>query len=248
MKSIRLHVAQDQAEAPIGGDQAGSSVGREPAGGPVLRQVEPPIRVVLADDHALMRRSLRLLLESEQDFEVIAEAGDLDTVTRHVREHRPHVLVLDLGLPNGYAVQAIGRLRAEVPGTEIVVLTMEESPVFAQQALDAGAIGFVLKEIADEDLPQAVRGAARGLHYVSPRVAATLGALRRSITESRLSERETEVVRLIALGYTSAEIADELHLSPRTVETHRERINRKLGLRTRRDVVRYALQHGLLAA
>ena len=226
----QLHLARDQAESAW------------------TQQTTRPIRVVLADDHALMRRSLRLLLENEQDLEVIAEAGDLRMVARHVREHRPHVLVLDLGLPNGSSVQAIDRLRKEVPGTEIVVLTMEESPVFAQQALDAGAIGFVLKEMADEDLPEAVRRAARGLHYVSPRVAASLSARRRSITESRLSGRETEVVRLIALGYTSAEIAHELHLSPRTVDTHRERINRKLGLRTRRDVVRYALQHGLLAA
>jgi two-component system, NarL family, response regulator NreC len=246
--SGHLHIAGDQSEPPIRADQAGSTVAHDPAARPVLREVEPPIRVVLADDHALMRRSLRLLLENERDLEVIAEAGDLQTVTRHVREHRPHVLVLDLGLPNGSSIQEIGRLRTEAPGTEIVVLTMEESPVFAQQALDAGAIGFVLKEMADEDLPAAVRRAARGLHYVSPRVAATLSALRRSITESRLSGRETEVVRLIALGYTSAEIGDELHLSPRTVETHRERINRKLGLRTRREVVRYALQHGLLAA
>jgi two-component system, NarL family, response regulator NreC len=246
--SGHLHIARDQAESPTGDEQASSAARQEPAARPVLRAVEPPIRVVLADDHALMRRSLRLLLENEQDLEVIAEAGDLQTVTRHVREHRPHVLVLDLGMPNGSSVQAIRRLRAEVPGTEIVVLTMEESPVFAQQALDAGAIGFVLKDMADEDLPPAIRRAARGQHYVSPRVAATLSALRRSLSESRLSGRETEVVRLIALGYTSAEIGDELHLSPRTVETHRERINQKLGLRTRRDVVRYALQHGLLAA
>jgi two-component system response regulator NreC len=243
-----LHIAQDQAGSPVEDDQAGSAVARDPVAWPVARGVEPPIRVVLADDHALMRRSLRLLLDNEQDLEVIAEAGDLETVTRHVREHRPHVLVLDLGLPNGSSVQTIGRLRTEMPGTEIVVLTMEESPVFAQQTLDAGAIGFVLKEMADEDLPEAVRRAARGLHYVSPRVAASLSALRRSITASRLSGRETEVVRLIALGCTSAEIAHELHLSPRTVDTHRERINRKLGLRTRRDVVRYALQHGLLVA
>jgi two-component system response regulator NreC len=132
------------------------------------QQTARPIRVVLADDHAMMRRSLRLLLEGEADLEVIAEAGDLETVMRHVREHRPRVLALDLGMPNGSSIDAIRRLRQEVPGMEIVVLTMEESPVFARQALDAGAIGFVLKEMADEDLPEAVRRAARGLHYVSP--------------------------------------------------------------------------------
>ena len=225
-----LHIAYDQADSPV------------------AREPEQPIRVVLADDHALMRRSLRLLIESEPDLEVIAEASDLETVMRHVREHRPHVLVLDLGMPNGSSVEAIRRLRVEVPSTEIVVLTMEESPAFAQQALGAGATAFVLKERSDEDLPDAVRRAARGQHYVSPRVAANLTAFRRSMAQDRLSGRETEVVRLIALGYTSAEVASELHLSQRTVDTHRERINRKLGLRTRRDLVRYALQHGLLAA
>jgi two-component system response regulator NreC len=150
-----LHLARDQADSAW------------------THQTARPIRVVLADDHPMMRRSLRLLLKSEDDLEVIAEAGDLETVMRHVREHRPHVLALDLGMPKGSSIKAIRRLREEVPGTEIVVLTMEESPVFAQQALDAGAIGFVLKEMADEDLPGAVRRAARGLHYVSPRVAAS---------------------------------------------------------------------------
>jgi two-component system response regulator NreC len=190
-----LHLARDQAD---------------PAW---AHQTARPIRVVLADDHAMMRRSLRLLLESEDDLGVIAEAGDLETVMHHVREHRPHVLALDLGMPNGSSIDAIRRLREEVPGMEIVVLTMEESPVFAQQALDAGAIGFVLKEMADEDLPEAVRRAARGLQYVSPRVAASLTALLRSRTDDRLGGRETDGVRLIAPGCTSAEIARELHVS-----------------------------------
>lgn len=190
-----LHLAWDQADSAW------------------THQTARPIRVVLADDHAMMRRSLRLLLESEEDLEVTAEAGDLKTVMRHVREHRPHVLALDLGMPNGSSIEAIRRLREEVPGTEIVVLTMEESPVFAQQALDAGAIGFVLKEMADEDLPEAVRRAARGLHYVSPRAAASLTALLRSRTDDRLGGRETDVVRLIAPGDTSADVARELHLS-----------------------------------
>jgi two-component system response regulator NreC len=143
---------------------------------------------------------------------VIAEAGDLETVVRHVREHRPHVLALDLGMPDGSSVEVIRRLREEVPGTEIVGLTMEDSPGFAQQALDAGAIGFVLKEMSDEDLPEAVRRAASGLHYLSPRVAASLSALLRSRTDDQLGGRENQVVRLIALGYTSAEIR-ELRLS-----------------------------------
>jgi two-component system, NarL family, response regulator NreC len=190
-----LHLARDQADSAW------------------THRTARPIRVVVADDHAMMRRTLRLLLESEDDLEVIAEAGDLETVMRHVREHRPHVLALDLGMPDGSSIEAIRRLRDEVPGMEIVVLTMEESPMFAQQALDAGAIGFVLKDMSDEDLPEAVRRAASGVHYVSPRVAASPTALLRSRTDDRLGGRETEVVRLIALGYTRAEIARELHLS-----------------------------------
>jgi two-component system response regulator NreC len=189
-----LHIARDQADSAW------------------THQTARPIRVVLADAHAIMRRNLRLLLESEDDLEVVAEAGDLETVMRHVREHRPHVLALDLGMPDGSSIEAIRRLREEVLGTEIVGLTMEENAVFAQQALDAGAMGFVLKEMSDEDLPEAVRRAASCLHYVSPRVAARLTALLRSRTDDRLGGRETQVVRLIGLGDTSAEIARELHL------------------------------------
>jgi two-component system response regulator NreC len=208
---------------------------------------ERPIRVVLADDQALVRRSLRLLLDSEKDVEVVAEAGDLTTVMRHVHDRRPHVLVLNLGMPDGSSIDAIRRLRKDVPSTEIVVLTMEDSPAFAQQALDVGAIGFVLKELADVELNQAVRAAARAEQYVSPRVAACLESVRRAITEDELTARESEVVRLIALGHTSVEIARKLHLSRRTVETHRARLHRKLGLSTRAELVRYALRRGLLA-
>ncbi len=205
-----------------------------------------PIRVVLADDHALMRRSLRLLLDSEDDLEVIAEAADVPAVARHLSNHQPQVLVLDLSMPDGSGIQAIGRLRERAPETQIVVLTTEESPVFAQRALAAGAVGFVIKDKADEELPAAVRAAAVGEEYVSAKVAARLDALHRSLTEERLTSREVEVLRLIALGHTSVEIARRLHLSPRTVETHRARIHRKLGLSSRAELVRYALGRGLL--
>lgn len=207
---------------------------------------EQPIRVVLADDHALMRRSLRLLLDGEEGVEVVAEAGDLTTVMRHVYARQPHVLVLDLSMPGGSSIEAIRRLREEVTSTEVVVLTMEDSPAFAKQALDAGAIGFVLKDFADVELNRAVRAAARGQQYVSPRVAASLESTRRAITGNKLTAREAEVVRLIALGHTSAEIARKLHLSRRTVEAHRARIHRKLGLSNRAELVRYALRRGLL--
>ncbi len=220
-----------------------------PSPGPgeaVLAPVAPPIRVVLADDHALMRRSLRLLLESEEDIEVIAEACDLASVSGHVHGQQPHVLVLDLGMPGGSSIEAIGQLRERVPDTQIVVMAMEEDPVFAQRALTAGATGYVTKELADSELPQAIRAAVRGEQYVSPPAAARLEALHRSLTENALTPREVEVLRLIALGHTSVEIARKLHLSPRTVETHRAHIHKKLGLATRAQLVRYALRRGLL--
>jgi len=211
-------------------------------------RADSPIRVVLADDHAMMRRSLRLLLDGEEDVSVIAEAEDMAGVARHVQGHEPHVLVLDLNMPGGSSIQAIGRLRERVPDTQIVVMTMDENPVFAQCAFAAGALGFVAKDLADAELPQAVRAAARGEEFVSPRVAARLDALHRSLTDDTLTPREVEVLRLIALGHTSVEIARELHLSPRTVETHRANIHRKLGLSTRAELVRYALGRGLLGA
>lgn len=212
------------------------------------RRAMSPVQVVLADDHAVVRRGLRLLLAGEDGLAVIAEAADLATAVRHVHGHLPHVLVLDLQMPNGSSLDTIGRLREHVPETEIVVVTMEASPLFAQQALDAGALGFVLKDRADSELPTAIRSAACGAEYVSPQVAAGLDALRRTVSGDGLSPRETEVLRLIALGHTSAEIAAKLHLSRRTVETHRAHILRKLGLRTRAELVRYALGRDLLGA
>lgn len=180
-------------------------------------------------------------------MEVIGEAADLSMVARDVHRHVPHVLVLDLHMPNGSSIDTIRWLRNQVPDTEIIVMTMEASPLSAQQALDAGAVGFVLKDRADSELPAAVRSAAGGREYVSPHVAARLDALRRAASGDGLSPRETEVLRLIALGHTSAEIAGKLHLSRRTVETHRAAIYRKLGLATRAQLVQYALRHRLLA-
>jgi two-component system response regulator NreC len=179
---------------------------------------------------------------------VIAEADDLASVVRHVHGHRPHVLVLDLGMSGGSGMEAVRQLRERSPETQIVVVTMDESPVFAHRALAAGALGFVTKEMADEQLADAVRQAARGERYVSPRVAARLDSLDAVLAENTLTARELEVLRLIALGHTSVEIARALQLSPRTVETHRARIHRKLGLRTRAELVRYAMDRGLMGA
>jgi two-component system, NarL family, response regulator NreC len=211
-------------------------------------QLKAPIRVVLADDHTMVRRTLRLVLENEEDVDVIAEAVDLSAVMRHVGRHVPHVLVLDLRLPNGSSIEMIRQVRARFPETEVVVLTMEDSPRFAQSAIDAGAIGFVLKDRADTELPTAVRLAAHGEKYVSPRVASGLEAVQRTTNGDRLTERETEIVRMIALGHTSAEVAGQLHLSRRTVETHRTRIYGKLGFKTRAELVQFALQRRLIGA
>jgi two-component system response regulator NreC len=207
---------------------------------------DQPIRVVLADDHNVVRRTLRLLLERERDVDVVAEAGDVFTTVRQVTGHTPHVLLLDLRSPNGSSIDLIRRLRDQVPDTQIVVVTMEDSPAFARAAIGLGAIGYVLKDNADVELPLAVRCAARGQRFVSPRVAARLDALTRAVDDDGLSPREAEVLRLIALGLTSAEIADELCLSRRTVESHRTQIHRKLGLSKRSELVRYALQRHLV--
>jgi two-component system, NarL family, response regulator NreC len=205
-----------------------------------------PVRVALADDHHVARRSLRLSLNGEEDVEVIAEAGDLFSALRQVSRHQPHVLVLDLRMPNGSSFEVIRRLRAQAPETEIVVVTMEDSPTFAQRAMELGAVGYVLKENADSELPVAIRCAARGEEYLSPRVATRLGAMPQADAGDPLSSRETDVLRLTALGFTSTEIADQIHLSRRTVESHRVRIHRKLLLTTRAQLVRHALEHGLI--
>jgi len=141
--------------------------------------VDRLIEVVLADDHETMRRTLKGLLDSEPGIEVVAEAADLALATRHVHDYAPHVLVLDLRLPDGSSFAAIGELRRDAPSTQIVALTMQDSPATAKQALDTGALGFVVKDTADAELVDAVRRAAHGDAYVSPRVAARVDALRR---------------------------------------------------------------------
>lgn len=206
-----------------------------------------PITILLADDHAAMRASLRLLLQGEADIDVVAETDSLEQVLGHVRERRPDVLVLDLGLSSwGSGIETLARMSRSVSDTSIVVLTMNDDPACAQRALDNGALGLVLKEMADSDLPAAVRNASRGKRYVSPLLAAKLNGGQVSFARDKLTPREREVLRLIALGHTSVEIAEKLGLSPRTIETHRARIHRKLGLATRAQLVRYALQHQLL--
>jgi two-component system, NarL family, response regulator NreC len=207
-----------------------------------------PIRLILADDHAVVRSGLRMLLDSESDFEVVAEASNIEDARRYVRGHHPRVLVLDLNMPGGSSLQAIPAIRAESPDTEIVVLTMQQEPAFAREALRAGALGYVLKEAADDELVQAVRLAAAGESYLNPKLGARIASEPPPGPPDDLSEREVDVLRLIALGHTNAEIGEQLYLSVRTVETHRAHIQQKLRLTSRAELVGYALERGLISA
>jgi two-component system response regulator NreC len=214
---------------------------------PADGNAEHRIRIVLADDHAVVRSGLRMVLESEPDFEVVAEASDVESAMRYVRGHHPSVLVLDLNMPGGSSLEAIPQLRDSAPETQIVVLTMQQEPAFAREALASGALGYVLKEAADEELVQAVRLAAVGESYLNPRLGARIAAAPPPGPPDDLSQREVDVLRLIALGHTNAEIAGQLYLSVRTVETHRSHIQQKLRLSTRAELVGYALDRGLIA-
>jgi two-component system response regulator NreC len=203
------------------------------------------ISIVLADDHAVVRSALRLLLDAEEDFEVVAEAGDIESALRYVRGHKPDVLILDLNMPGGPSIGAVPELRDASPETGIVVLTMENEPAYARQAIQTGVLGYVLKEAVDEELVTAVRLAADGRTYLQPELGAKLAA-DPGETADGLSDRELDVLRLIALGHTNSEIAEELFLSVRTVESHRAHIQQKLQLTKRSELVRYALGRGLL--
>jgi two-component system, NarL family, response regulator NreC len=204
------------------------------------------IRIVIADDHAFVRRGLRQVLEAEPRLEVVAEASDLAGARRYVRGHHPHVLVLDLNMPEGLTLGAIPEIRAECPETQIVVLTLQNEPSYARQALSSGALGYVLKEAAESELVEAVRRAAVGDTFLNPRLGARVAVEPPSGRPDGLSEREVEVLRMIALGHTNAGIAEQLYLSVRTVETHRAHIQQKLQLDSRAELVRYALEHRLI--
>ena len=201
--------------------------------------------VVIADDHTVVRQGLRMLIDNEEGLQVIAEAGTVPDAERLTRAHRPTVLVLDLNMPGGSSLEAIPRLRDE---TAVVVLTMQDDPAFARQALQAGALGFVLKEAADEELLEAIRLAAAGDTYLNPRLGAKIAAAppEPAGPPDDLTQREVEVLRLIALGHTNVEIGEQLFLSTRTVETHRAHIQQKLRRTTRAELVRYALEHKLV--
>ena len=209
---------------------------------------EHPLRIVIADDHSVVRRGLRQLLEAEEGVEIVAEAEDVEGARRYVLGHKPDVLVLDLNMPGGSSLEAIPHIRADSPKTQIVILTMQNEPAYAREALAAGVLGYVLKEAADDELVEAVRRAASGDTYLNPRLGARVAAEPPPGPPDGLSEREVEVLRMIALGHTNAEIAESLYLSVRTVETHRAHIQQKLRLGSRAELVRYALDHRLVEA
>jgi two-component system response regulator NreC len=197
---------------------------------------------MLADDHVVVRAGLRMLLDAEADMTVVAEAGDVPTVIRRIKGHHPQILVLDLNMAGESSLQAIPRILSASPQTRIVVLTMQTDPVFAREALSAGALGYVLKEAADTELVDAVRRAADGELYVNPGLGARLAKEPADAAEPpvALTARELEVLELIADGYTNAEIAERLVLSVRTVESHRAHIQRKTGRATRAELVALA--------
>jgi two-component system response regulator NreC len=212
--------------------------------------VEPrgdAIRIVLAEDHAVVRSALRMLLDAEPDLEVVAEAGDVDSTVRFVRGHSPDVLILDLNMPGGPSLNAVPEILDASDDTKIVVLTMQSDPVFAREAMQSGVLGYILKDAADSELVKAVRLASEGKVYLQPELGARLAA-EPSGPPDDLSEREVEILRLIALGHTNGEIADELYLSVRTVESHRAHIQQKLRMSKRSELVRYALERNLLDA
>ncbi|MGH2895207.1 MAG: response regulator [Solirubrobacteraceae bacterium] len=226
--------------APYGSPPAEDGTAQPPPAG--------TITIVLADDHEVVRAGLRMLLDAEPGFAVVSEAGNVALTERRVAAHRPRVLVLDVNMPDGSSLPAIPRLRAASPATRIVMLTMQSDPELAREALRAGATGFVLKESAKEELIQAVRLAAEGRTYLTPELGGKLAAEAPapSGAPDDLSAREIEVLRLIALGHTNGEIASQLFLSVRTVESHRAHIQQKTQKGSRAELVAYARDHGLL--
>lgn len=203
------------------------------------------IRVLLADDHAVLRAGLRMLLAAQRDIEVVGEAADSRAALAQVLELKPDVLTLDLTMPGGGSVKLIERLAQECPQTRVVVLTMHDDPAYLRTVMAAGGSGFVLKSAADSELLAAIRAAAQGRIFVHAQSAAENQPPRKP-GAANLSQRELETLVYLAQGHTNQEIADRLFLSVKTIETYRARITEELGLRTRAELVRYAQEAGLL--
>lgn len=206
------------------------------------------IRVIIADDHAVVRDGIRMVLEREAgEFDVVAEAADVPSTVREVREHRPDLLTLDLTMPGGSSLAALPSCFVAHPTLAVAILTMREDPEYARQALRAGARSYVLKEAEPAELLQAFRLAVAGGNYLHPRLGALMAAGEESPADGvALSEREREVVRLIANGYTNPQIAEQLHVAERTVKTYRARAIEKLGFSSRSEITAYARKLGLV--
>jgi DNA-binding NarL/FixJ family response regulator len=208
------------------------------------------VRILIVDDHAVVRSGIRLLLAAEDDLEPVGEAGTAREAIFEARSLKPDVVLMDVVMPDGNGLDAIPTLLHEHPDLKVLMLSMQDDPQYVRQAFAAGASGYVLKEAADTEVVAAVREVARGGRYVHPELGARLVAAeteeKRRAEEDPLSEREREVLRLLALGHTNQEIAKQLYISVRTAETHRAHIMQKLRLGSRAELVRYALAHGLL--
>jgi two-component system response regulator NreC len=208
------------------------------------------IRLLIVDDHQLVRSGLRRLLEAEDDLIVEDEAGTAYDAVRLARLHKPDVVLLDVVMPGGSGLDALPEIRSAAPEARVLALSMQDDPTYVRQAFAAGARGYVLKEAADDELLTAIREVAGGGVYVDPQLGARLAAADAAAAveaaEDPLSEREREVMRLLALGHTNQEISKLLYISVRTAEAHRARIMQKLGLTTRAELVRNAIDRGLL--
>ena len=208
------------------------------------------IRVVVVDDHAVVRSGLRHILDSAEGIEVVGEAGDSRHAVFEARSKRPDVILMDIVMPGKSGIEAIPELLAEAPDSRVVILSMQDDPHYVREAFAAGASGYILKEAADTDLVTAVREVAGGGSYVHPTLGARMVSAdaeeRKRADADPLSDRERDVLRLLALGHTNQEIAGTLYISVRTAETHRAHIMQKLRLQTRAQLVRYALTQGLL--
>lgn len=212
---------------------------------------EPGIRILLVDDHQILREGLRSLLDSEPDMKVVAEAGSAKESIRLTVEFVPDIVVMDLGLPDMSGLEAIREIRRLCPGVRTVVLSMHTQREFVLQAIEAGCDGYVPKSTAHTSLLQAIRTVQAGERFLHPKVATVLmESLTNNPTEAnqfnQLSDRERDVLKLTAQGYISREIAEQLLLSPKTVETYRQRAMEKLGLEHRSDLIRFALRAGIL--
>jgi len=208
------------------------------------------VRVLIVDDHAVVRAGLRMLIDAEDDLEAAGEAGSTRDAIFRARELQPDVILMDVVMPDGNGLDAIPTLLHEHPEAKVLMLSMQDDPQYVRQAFIAGASGYVLKEAADTDVVSAIREVARGGRYVHPELGARLVAAeteeRKRAEEDPLSEREREVLRMLALGHTNQEIAKQLYISVRTAETHRAHIMQKLRLASRAELVSYAIEQGLL--